>query len=279
MRRPRVATVLTALRWEESFVAHARRTGAVRIVARAYRPEEVAASGAEVAVVGEETGWLHADVVGLWSALGLKTVLVTPNTDSEYRVACASADPDDILTTVHEVWLDEWPAFDLISIVGPSGAGVTEISCALAELWAPVHLVDQDDPAATLRLSPDSRRAESVTISPDFPIEPHERTIVDRGGRGPLPDGRCVLVVAHTPLSFVRAAKLIAQWTGPVPDLVVNMVRDDVHARSLAVANVGLEPLLLLPYDPEVAARAARGESCPDWFTDRLASLLEPADV
>jgi len=165
---------------------------------------------------------------------------------------------------------------DVISVVGPHGSGTTEVACALATTLAPVHVVDRDEPSVSLRLNVPASGVDGITITSGFPIDTPPQTLVDSGSRGPLPHGRCVLVVAHTPVSLVRAAKLIIDWTGPVPDLVVNMTRHDRHAADLAMASLGLEPQLLLPYDPDVAEAAAQGEEPPRWFMRQVAALLNP---
>lgn len=272
--------MLTASSWEEVFVDHARRTGSVRIVGRAYRAEDVVGCEPDVVVVGDETPWLTADVVGLWAALGIETVVVSDQShpDPIERVAVSSQAVHEVMDAVRDAWLRDQEPSELVSVVGPTGSGVTEIACALSTLLAPVHFVDRDEPAAALRLAVPPHGTAAVSISSDFPVQPEKRILVDCGYHGPLPDGRCLLVVAHTPLSFVRAARLIAAWTGPVPDLVVNMTRDERHACDLAMATVGLEPRILLPYDPVVAERAAWSEAPPSWFRAELEQLLTGAD-
>lgn len=282
MRRPRVATVLTSRAWEESFVAHARATGAASIVARAYRPEEVTAAAPDLVVVGEETAWLGVDVVGLWAVLGIRTVLVTetgPRRDLPSAAATTPSNAPSILNAIRESMLDDRPPTSLVSVAGPRGSGVTEIACSLARSLAPAHLIDRDEPAASLRLQTDRTPVRGVTVTPAFPVQPPELAIMDCGGEQPPPTGSCVLVVAHTPVSLVRAVKQILEWTGPVPDLVINMTRDEADATDMAVRSLGLEPRLLLPYDPEVARAAACGEDPPVWFSQRVASLVTREDA
>lgn len=279
MTRPRVVTVLSAQGWEESFVAHARRTGTVRVVGRAYRAEDVARHRPDIAVVGTETAWLTDDVIGLWAALGISAVVVgLPDSRPGLGpVTLAGQAPAQIAAAIRDSWLVEPQHSELISVVGPHGSGATEVTCAMAGFMAPIHVIDRDEPSVSLRLAASSSTTGGVTITTTFPIETPARTLVDCGTRGPLPDGRCVLVVAHTAVSVVRAAKLIADWTGPIPELVMNMTRDDGHASKIAMGALGLEPRLLIPYDPAVAAAAACGDAPPDWFIRHIAKIIPPA--
>ena len=69
--RPAVATVLSPRMWEPDLVGHARRTAAVRIVGRAYEPEDLLRMGSlEAVVVGAETSWLTAALIRSWRSRG-----------------------------------------------------------------------------------------------------------------------------------------------------------------------------------------------------------------
>ncbi len=279
-----MATVLSAHAWEADFVAHARRTGFVRVVARAFEPIDVERARPDIVIVGEETPWLDADVVGLWLALGTATVLVGGAGGlDDCPVRCADPDVESIAAQVRGAWLAPPPreSDTLISVVGASGSGVTEIACAVASAMAPSHVVDRDPPSVALRLVLDLDRPGRgpITVSSEFPLDRPAVTVLDGGNRSPPPEGRCLLVVAQTPVSFVRAARLIVAWSGPVPDLIVNMVRDPQHAEEFALTTLGLEPRLLLEYDPAIAEHAVRGATPPSWFSDRIGELVSAGDA
>lgn len=284
MRRPRVATVLTSRIWEESFVSHARQTGIVRIVERAYRPQEVEAAGPDVVVIGHETAWLTADILGLWSALGIRTIVVgaAEQLAADASVQRVGESPEAIVAAVSESFFaDAERAQQLVSVVGPSGSGVTEVACAVATALAPVHLVDRDPPSVALRLnrSPADQESGDVSVSAHYPLPATRQVVVDCGTRPPVTLGRCLLVVAQTPSSYVRAARLIAEWSGPVPELVVNMVRDRRHATDFSMATLGLSPRQLLEYDPTVADAAARAHPPPGWFIAAVREVATPGDA
>lgn len=273
-----MATVLSARTWEESFVSYVRSTGRARIVARAYRPIDVERAQPDVVVIGEETPWLSPDALGLWSALGMASVVVG-NSGADWcgGTSWSPEDPESITARVREAWLEHRATgpTDVLAVTGPSGSGVTEVACALARLSPAVHVVDRDPPFAALRLGvvPGEPRG-SMTVSGEFRLDRPELTIVDSGDQPPPLHGRTVFVVADTPVSFVRAARLVAAWTSEVPDLVLNKVRDHARAIEFAMATIGLEPRLLLEYHPEVAENAARGLPPPRRFTEPLADLL-----
>ncbi len=269
MRRPRVATVLTAQPWEAELVARARETGAVRIVGRGYRPEDVVRSDPDVAVVGFETAWLDDDVLGWWQLGGIDAVVVgspaSPAPDP-------SRDPDEILAEVRSRWLHRGRHADqAVTVVGARGAGVTEITCALAVLHAPCTVIDRDPPAVDLRLS----GLADVAVVEHFPRDHSGPLVIDAGLDTHRTLGRCILVVEGTPLGFVRAANLIEEWTADVPDLVINKVREPDDATRRARHALGLEPAALIPYDVEIASASASGQTPGPVLLDPLERIIQ----
>jgi hypothetical protein len=73
---PRVATVLSARDWESGLVSLAKETAEVRMVLRAYRPEEVEeeAHRLDVVVAGAETSWVTPARIATWRRRGLRVV-------------------------------------------------------------------------------------------------------------------------------------------------------------------------------------------------------------
>lgn len=58
-----------------------------------------------------------------------------------------------------------------------------------------------------------------------------------------------MLVVGGTPTSIVRLARLVEEWTGPQPHLVVNRVSPTRHLELIAAVRrwSGLEPTVVIP--------------------------------
>lgn len=281
MRRPRVVTVLTGRSWEEDVVALGRQTGTIRIVGRVYRPEEVGPLAPDVVVVGDETAWLSRDVVGLWTALGITTVVAGDRRpEAHASIQWAPAEPRAIIDTIRLVWISPKaaPTPFVVSIVGPPGSGVTEIACAMATSLAPCRLVDRQPPAADLRLA-GRREARPVEVADSFPIQASKDPIVvDCGARSDSAAGSCFFVVADSPAGFVRANHLVEAWSGPVPTVILNMVHDPERARASVRRAVGLEPGLLIPYDQTIHRAAAESDPAPDWLIAKVRSLLTGAD-
>lgn len=147
----RVATVLSAREWEARFVAAARESAAVRLVMRAYLPDEVAgrAQDIDVVVAGAETPWITATRVAAWRRLGLRVVGVhqTADAPAAERLAAGGADlvleesieSDRMVREIRlleaEVPSDQSRQGRLVAVTGCRGApGRTEIAVALA--WA-----------------------------------------------------------------------------------------------------------------------------------------------
>lgn len=278
MTRPRVTTVISAHAWEPELVGHARRTGAARIVARAYRPEDVLPEITDVVVVGVETAWLSEHVVGLWHARGIATVIVGQSLGAleDHLVETASEWPTEILAAVHRAWQQPRETVNTLSVAGASGSGVTEISCAMALLRPDTELVDRRPDEAALRLAvPLEGSPERIKVVGELRLGARSTVVIAAGDDLDLVVGeRPILVVADTPGGYLRAASLAEAWRGPMPAVVTNQVTDEVRAAHLTRAAVGLEPDLLLPYDPAIRAAAIEGRPPPDWFTESLAPMI-----
>lgn len=169
----RVATVLSAREWEARLVAAARTTAAVRLVVRAFRPDEILerVSDIDVVVVGSEVPWATVARIAAWSRSGLRVVGVHPAGDrpAGERLAAGGADvviPDDVPTEtmLREIRLLE-PASSraaaecpLIAVTGARGApGRTEVALALAWLMsgqgtAVLADVDLEAPGVAIRM-------------------------------------------------------------------------------------------------------------------------------
>lgn len=169
----RVATVLSAREWEARLVGAARSTAAVRLVVRAFRPDEILERGSEidVVVVGSEVPWATTARIAAWSRSGLRVVGVHPAGDRPAceRLKAGGADlviPDDLPAEamLREIRLLE-PAssraaveFPLVAVTGPRGApGRTEVALALAWLMAGHGIVvladgDLEAPGVAIRM-------------------------------------------------------------------------------------------------------------------------------
>lgn len=145
----RVATVLSAREWEARLVAAARETAMVKLVLRAFVPDEVSnqADSIDVVVAGSETPWVTPTRVASWRRLGLRVVGLHPASDrpAAERLAAGGADLvlcDDLEAdlVIREIrLLDAAPIEShqgsgrLIVVTGVhGGSGVTEVALALA---------------------------------------------------------------------------------------------------------------------------------------------------
>lgn len=151
----RVATVLSAREWEARFVSEARDSAAVKLVLRAYLPDEVAshADSIDVVIAGAETPWVTPTRVAAWRRLGLRVVGVHPRLDAPAadRLTAGGADlvfEDDLdcEQMVREIRLleatipeSETVRERVIAVTGTRGGpGRTEVATALA--WAAAGL-------------------------------------------------------------------------------------------------------------------------------------------
>ncbi len=172
MRRAAVATVLTAHLWEEDFVAFLRDGAGLRVVARAYEPEEVIRRAPDVVVVGSETSWISPTHIRAWRRRGIKVLGLHPVGDGPGRELFQRGGADAILpettsmvglfravqalSVVEPSVLAEGT---LVAVTGPRGApGRTEMALALAFGAADRQrtlLVDLDPPSIGIRLGLD----------------------------------------------------------------------------------------------------------------------------
>lgn len=169
MRRPAIATVLTAQPWEENLVAFVRDGAVLRIVTRAYEPEEVIRRTPDVVVVGSETSWISPTHIRAWRRRGIKVLGLHPAGDGPGRELFHLGGADAVLpeTTsmvglfraVQALSLIERSAGSegtLVAVTGPRGApGRTEMALALALGASDRHrtlLVDLDPPSIGIRL-------------------------------------------------------------------------------------------------------------------------------
>jgi hypothetical protein len=169
VRRASVATVLTAHPWEEDFVAFIRDGAGLRVVARAYEPEEVIRRAPDVVVVGSETSWISPTHVRAWHRRGVKVLGLHPVGDEPGRELFQRGGADIILpettsmvglfravqalSVVESSILNEGT---LVVVTGPRSApGRTEMALALAFGAADRQrtlLVDLDPPSIGIRL-------------------------------------------------------------------------------------------------------------------------------
>jgi MinD-like ATPase involved in chromosome partitioning or flagellar assembly len=190
----RVATVLSAREWEARLVAAARDSAAIKLVLRAYLPDEVTqrADVIDVVVAGAETPWVTPTRIAAWRRLGIRVVGVRSRADSPAaeRFSAGGADLilDEDLESDHLVreirLLDPRPRSQsagsgrVIAVTGVRGGpGRTEIATALA--WAAsgkgaTALVDADlqGPSVAVRLGlpPRPDLADCIDV------------VLDRGG-------------------------------------------------------------------------------------------------
>ena len=213
----RVATVLSAREWEARLVAAARESAAVKLVLRAYLPEEVTrrADSIDVVVAGAETSWVTPTRVAAWRRLGIRVVGVHTRADrpAVERLNAGGADlileeDLDAEQLVREIRLldprsrdQSNPRGRVVTVTGVRGGpGRTEIATALA--WAAAgkgeaSLVDADlvGPSIAVRLGlpPRPDLADCVDIA------------LDRDGEAPVGDGRDVQHGVHLLRSPYRA--------------------------------------------------------------------------
>ncbi len=187
----RVATVLSAREWEARLVAAARESAAVKLVLRAYLPEEVTrrADSIDVVVAGAETSWVTPTRVAAWRRLGIRVVGVHARADrpAVERLTAGGADlileeDLDAEQLVREIRLLDPRPNDLsnsrgrvLAVTGIRGSpGRTEVATALA--WAAAGkgeaaLVDADlaGPAIAVRLGlpPRPDLADCVDVALD----------------------------------------------------------------------------------------------------------------
>jgi len=284
----RVATVLSAREWEARFVAAARDSAALRLVMRAYLPDEVSsqADRIDVVVAGAETPWVTATRVAAWRRLGLRVVGVHPQTDRPAADRLQAGGVDLLLEEaldpeqmVREVRLldagdrvEVNRTGDVVVVTGCAGApGRTEVAIALAWMNAGrshTALVDGDleGPSIAIRLGlparPDladcvdvlidggsymdsshevgrmrvvtgSLRVDGLKVEPLLDLvetaSATARVLVDVGRWSSARQliriaDSAVFVASATPKSIVRTSRIVDEWDGPTPALVINKV-------------------------------------------------------
>ncbi|MDP8958962.1 MAG: hypothetical protein M3N51_07135 [Actinomycetota bacterium] len=343
----RVATVLSAREWEADFVALARQTAAVRLVLRAYQPEDLEESSElDLVVAGAETAWVTPSRLAAWRRRGLRVVGIYPAGDRPARdlLETGGAEetyPDDTPTSVllQAVRLlrpsappdRPDPTGRLVSVTGPRGApGRTEVALALGWSWAPERRsllldLDQQAPALAIRLglSPrpdladavDSVRARGLLPRQALHAVGHLEVVVGshRPGEsmlreslveelveaalatfqlviadlGPAHSGHlllkradhAVLVAEASATGLVRAARTVAEWSGPPPTLVLNRTGGDRVAEVIAAARkwTGLEPAALVPERRSIRDASRRAAPPERLLRRALARLAVPA--
>ena len=109
---PRVATVLSARDWESGLVVQAKETAEVRLVLRAYRPEEVEeeAHRLDVVVAGAETTWVTPARIAAWRRRGLRVVGIFPCGDGPARQRLVAGGADEVLP-------DDTPAGEVVRTI------------------------------------------------------------------------------------------------------------------------------------------------------------------
>ena len=339
MNRPRIATVLSAREWEPNLVDAARRDPTVRVVRRAYEPQDLErAAPLDIVVVGAETSWITSSRIRSIRRSGTKVVGVYPSGDRPGHellrrggvdVALPDSTPaEDLLSAASMVAADSLPSIQtgrLISVTGPRGApGRTEVAIALAQAIAPrtptaIVDLDLDAPGVAFRLGlgpgpglvdiVDAARSGDRELKSNS-IGPGELTVV--GGSGLPSTGSAatfntaelldtvltsfalsiadvgpwridnptlstsdatVLVCDAHPTSLIRAARLVHDWEGPVPYLVLNRAGSPPDETTLRTARraLGLEPHTTLPH---VEAPAASDPPILSGMLDLLAADL-----
>lgn len=322
----RVATVLSAREWEARLVAAARDSAALRLVLRAYVPDEVTRQAADIDVVvaGAETPWVTPTRIAAWRRLGLQVVGVHPRADrpAAERFVAGGADlviDEDLESDqlVREIrLLDPSPHESsavrnaVIVVTGPRGGpGRTEVATALG--WAAAGrteatLVDADltGPSIAVRLGlpPRPDLADCVddlldrSPSADLATQSLGRLRVVPGahrpagirpeaagdvcdamalfGRvvvdvGPWPESaqmirsadEVVFVVDGSPIGIVRASRIVDEWSGPAPRIVLNKVHPlRIGDAVMAVRRwSGLEPSAVIPMRRGIREAASCG--------------------
>lgn len=243
---PRVATVLSARDWESGLVVQAKETAEVRLVLRAYRPEEVEeeAHRLDVVVAGAETTWVTPARIAAWRRRGLLVVGMFPCGDGPARQRLVAGGADEVLpddTPAGEVVRTirllrpaatvaaAPPAARVAVVTGAAGApGRTEVALALAWGWASRRRTvlldfDLEAPALAVRLGRPPRpdlvdAAEAV----------HET--------GALPPGA---IVACGPLGLVLGSTRRGEGALP-PHLTADVAVAAASVAALVVLDAGV---------------------------------------
>jgi MinD superfamily P-loop ATPase len=171
----RVATVLSARDWEPDLVAHARDSASLRIVLRAFQPNDIdrRTEDIDVVVAGGDVSWVTPAHIATWRAKGLSVVGIYPAGDkpAAHLLETGGANevlPDDIdvaalVQAVRFVApeVQTRPGVQqgkVVAVVGARGApGCTEVAVAYACSSTPATPcvlvdLDLDAPSVAVRL-------------------------------------------------------------------------------------------------------------------------------
>ena len=155
--RPRLATVLSGRGWEPQLVSASRKTGQLRVVGRAYNPEDLDRFGTvDCIAVGSETAWLNPDLIGHWKRRGSRVIGIHPLRDEPSQRLFSEADADlvlpdtvDATELVHRInllSLDPSPVSthsQVVAVTGTQGApGRTSVAVSLALALEDSFLID-----------------------------------------------------------------------------------------------------------------------------------------
>lgn len=282
--RPAIATVIGG-GWEAGLVEHLRSSGSARLIGRCSDPAALAAVAvrSDAVFLGSEAPWLGtADLRGLTAA----TRVIGVASDAPGATLLRHAGVPEVIDddTPPSGMIAIVAAMSgrrrgrVIEVTGPRGApGRSEVALALATSAArsgsaALLELDVDAPWLGLRmgLAPDARPQPAVgrPVLVPAPIAlgdlgsdvargliagtaaAHGLTVIDGGpasGWHRSVDVDDIVVVGEaTGVGIVRLARLCADWTGPVPILVINRHRPDQDLGAVRRAT-GLDPMVVLP--------------------------------
>lgn len=330
----RVATVLSAQEWEPRLVSHARETAELRIVLRAFQPNEIGDRSDEIDIVvaGAEVSWVTPAQISAWRHMGLSVLGIHPSGDAPAATLLRTAgvdelmpddtDPESLITAIRFLapradGEEEGPKGSTLAVIGARGApGTTEVALGLALNAAeagPSMLVDLDldAPSVAIRLGlaprPDitdladqvratgtidsdalhsvgsldvvtgSHRVGEATVRPTMVEDVievatfhYDTVVLDLGAAAPDDRNlkradRAVLVVDGSAVGVVRAARLVTEWSGPPPVVVVNRAaRHEREQLSEALVHwTGIEPVALIE-DRRAIRTSALAARLPD---------------
>lgn len=277
---PAVATVPTLRFWEEELVDEIRRTGVARVVERAASPAALLAADADVVVIGDTAPFLSPGLLrALKAARVVVGVMTAPDQavarlfrEAEVPVFHGEVSATEVVRLAIES-RSEGPALPtsnrVIEVRGVRGSpGCTEVAIGLAAALGRREAcllveADQMAPSVGLRLglppgvgiqagpgfdisAPFQRGGPATRSSIDRIIDgarlTHRYTVVDRGVDGRGSGDLELLVMDPSPVSLVRAARVLASGRFPV---VANRVRDVSGLEQVRHA-IGGEPRVVV---------------------------------
>jgi MinD-like ATPase involved in chromosome partitioning or flagellar assembly len=342
-----VATVLSAREWEPGLVTHARNHATIRVVVRAFQPQDIERhiDDVDVIVVGGEVSWVTPASLASWRSRGVGIVGVVPEGDRPAHELLVLGGVDEVVpesaevTTLvqairfaapHTTRVPSERRGSVVGVIGARGApGCTEVAISYAmahssERSTVLVDADLDAPSIAVRLGlrprPDlsdaadhirsdgvidgahihethgldvivgSHRPEEAALAPRLVGEVlrylpsrWDLGVIDLGASVSALDhlesvDEAILVVDASALGIVRAARLVEQWIGPAPALVLNRVTPATRAQSIDAVRTwtGLEPAVVVADRPRVR-RASCSASAPERrFSRAVARLGEP---